>query len=106
MALPKVSRIIDKLGFIVVGIWVHSMINTFRAYNNNTISIIVVPLKELRRELKRIPTIPLKELRRELKRIPTIMTHRKVRIRDKNAYLTLVPSESSRQADSGSMSHS
>ena len=34
------------------------------------------------------------------------MTHRKVGIRDKNAYLTLVPSESSRQADSYSMSHS
>ena len=41
-----------------------------------------------------------------LKRVPVIMTHRKVRIRDKNAYLTLVPSESSRQADSYSMSHS
>ena len=39
-------------------------------------------------------------------RVSVIMTHRKVRIRDKNAYLTLVPSESSRQADSYSISHS
>ena len=56
--------------------------------------------------LKPFGTQSLKGTPRHRVQVPVVMTHRKVRIRDKNAYLTLVPSESSHQADSYSMSHS
>ena len=50
--------------------------------------------------------VKLKGTPRYRARVPVIMTHRKVRICDKNAHLAFVPSEGPRQVDSYSVSHS